>query len=299
MIGIFRNVDKNSEHREAFAMNSVLDGINSLGLEYFSTSIKEYKPCDIAIVWGSHKNIRGDSYFLKNIYDCQTRNGNKIVVIEKGFLQREDYYLVGWDRPGGLGYYKNENMSADRFKKLKIEVKPWKQKQNEKLNMLVCGQIPWDQNIQDISLRSWCGFVSHELSTKLDKSYKIRYKPHPKMMRHKGFGHRYDKAIDMTSFGMATVEEENLLKVIEEKKIDIVICYSSNSAVESVIGGIPTITFNQSSMAWDVTSHEINHGTITNPFMPDRTQWLNNLAYTQWNLEEISQGLPFKHLGVA
>ena len=299
MIGIFQNTGKDALHKQTVTMNAVENGIRSLGREYFSTTIEEYRPCDIAIVWGSHKNIRADSYFLKNIYDCQKRNGGKIIVLEKGFLKRADYCLVGWDCPGGHGDYKNDNMPSDRLEELDIQVKPWKQQQGENLSVLVCGQIPWDQNIQDISLRSWCRFVSHQLSTKVNKNCKIRYKPHPKIISQKGHGRRHDKAIDMTSFNMATQQEKNLLQVIEQKKIDIVVCYSSNSAVEAVINGTPAITFSESSMAWDVTSHEINHQTITNPFMPDRTQWLNNLAYTQWNLEEISQGLPFKHLGVA
>ena len=299
MIGIFQNTGKRDTAKQTVTMNAVKNGIRSLEREYFSATIEEYKPCDIAIVWGSHKNVRGDSYFLKNIYDYQKRNGGKIIVLEQGFLKRADYYLVGWNCPGGRGDYKNDNMPSDRFEELDIQVKPWKQEQGENLNVLVCGQIPWDQNIQDISLRSWCRFVSCELSLRVNKNCKVRYKPHPKIMNNKGLGRRYDKALDMTSFDMSTEQEKNLLQVIEQKKIDIVICYSSNSAVETVINGTPTITFSESSMAWDVTSYEINHQTMTNPFMPDRTQWLNNLAYTQWNLEEISQGLPFKHLGVA
>ena len=30
--------------------------------------------------------------------------------------------------------------------------------------------------------------------------------------------------------------------------------------------------------------------------MPDRTQWLNDIAYTEWTLDEIEQGIPFNRL---
>jgi|TARA_B110000459_G_scaffold8235_1_gene8519 hypothetical protein len=33
---------------------------------------------------------------------------------------------------------------------------------------------------------------------------------------------------------------------------------------------------------------------IENPLCPDRTQWLNDYAHTEYTLEEISQGLPLK-----
>ena len=49
-------------------------------------------------------------------------------------------------------------------------------------------------------------------------------------------------------------------------------------------------------MAWDVTNHDLSE--INNPKTFDREQWLNNLAYTQWNLEEVRRGLPLKHLGI-
>ena len=131
MIGIFRNQGKKDLHKQTIAMNFVENGISSLEREYFSTTTEEYRPCDIAIVWGSHKNVRGDSYFLKNIYDCQRRNGGKIIVLEKGFIKREDYYLVGWNHPGGCGDYKNDNMPPDRFQKLDVQVTPWKQKEDK------------------------------------------------------------------------------------------------------------------------------------------------------------------------
>jgi hypothetical protein len=30
--------------------------------------------------------------------------------------------------------------------------------------------------------------------------------------------------------------------------------------------------------------------------MPDRAQWLNDYAYTEWTVEEIAQGTPFSRL---
>ena len=36
--------------------------------------------------------------------------------------------------------------------------------------------------------------------------------------------------------------------------------------------------------------------TIGMPKRPDRTQWLNDIAYTEWTLEEIAQGKPLNRL---
>jgi hypothetical protein len=35
---------------------------------------------------------------------------------------------------------------------------------------------------------------------------------------------------------------------------------------------------------------------VDNPQLSDRQQWLNDYAYTEWTLDEISQGIPLKYL---
>jgi len=66
--------------------------------------------------------------------------------------------------------------------------------------------------------------------------------------------------------------------------------------LEAVIEGIPSFVFSKRSVAWNVTNHDLSE--INNPKTFNREQWFNDLAYTQWNLEEIERGLPFKHLGI-
>lgn len=70
-----------------------------------------------------------------------------------------------------------------------------------------------------------------------------------------------------------------------------VVTLNSSVGVESVLTGIPTVTMDEGSMAWDVSSH--NPGiSIT----PDRIRWMHWLAWTQWSHAEIESGLPIKHL---
>jgi hypothetical protein len=71
----------------------------------------------------------------------------------------------------------------------------------------------------------------------------------------------------------------------------LAITLNSSVAVEAVLAGVPTVTMDESAMAWDVAGH--------NPFdvqRPDRTEWLHWLAWTQWNHDEIAEGTPWAHL---
>ena len=77
------------------------------------------------------------------------------------------------------------------------------------------------------------------------------------------------------------------------KNIYATVNWSSNPAIHSVIEGIPAFT-GSSSLAHDVALQDFSQ--IDNPLYCDRRQWLNDYAYTEWTVEEISQGLPLKLL---
>ena len=87
---------------------------------------------------------------------------------------------------------------------------------------------------------------------------------------------------------------KDLYKDLDHARVSI--SYSSNSLVETVCEGVPTITLSKTSHAWPVSSHKIN--VLEETTMPtyDRTQWLYDTAYTQWKMSEINTGEVHKRL---
>ena len=65
----------------------------------------------------------------------------------------------------------------------------------------------------------------------------------------------------------------------------LVMCYNSNSSVDAVINGVPCITFDEGSMAYEVTGHK-----VCDRIKPDREEWLKALSNTQWTPDEIKNG---------
>jgi hypothetical protein len=61
---------------------------------------------------------------------------------------------------------------------------------------------------------------------------------------------------------------------------------NSNSAVDAVLAGVPTVTLDYGAMAWDVTSHDLDQPIVT----PDRDAWAAWLAGVQWSHDEIRSG---------
>ena len=69
--------------------------------------------------------------------------------------------------------------------------------------------------------------------------------------------------------------------------------YNSSSSVLSVLKGIPTFVSEESAVTWDVANHNLKN--ILNPFMPDRTQWFNDLAQAHWTIDQSRRGDIYKH----
>ena len=66
------------------------------------------------------------------------------------------------------------------------------------------------------------------------------------------------------------------------------VTHNSTAAVDAATYGIPVFLTSDLCLAWDIGSNNLKD--IENPTMPDRTQWLHNLAYANWNIQEVRDG---------
>ena len=80
------------------------------------------------------------------------------------------------------------------------------------------------------------------------------------------------------------------------KNARVAISYSSNSLIEAACEGVPIIAQSKTSHAWPVAFRTLE--VLKHKELPeiDRTQWLNNCAYTQWKMSEINSGIVHKRL---
>lgn len=74
------------------------------------------------------------------------------------------------------------------------------------------------------------------------------------------------------------------------REAHVTITWTSASAVESIIAGTPAIVL-CNYIAKDVSSSSLKH--FENPPKPDREQFLFDLAYHQWTIDEFKKGLPY------
>ena len=78
------------------------------------------------------------------------------------------------------------------------------------------------------------------------------------------------------------------LEELDASDIHCVITHNSTAAVDAATYGVPVLMTSDLCLAWEVGTDKLDQ--VNEPPRPDRTQWLNDLAYANWTLEEVRDG---------
>ncbi len=254
------------------------DGLRRHGIKSFvADAAAGWRPCEIAVTFGVYKPLTERARNVGRVIDAQRRNGGQHLVIELGYLHRDRYYMVGWGGLNGRADFCNRNMPSDRLDALQIDVKPWRTTGE---HVVLCGQVPTDSAVCHVDYAAWCRETALELKRRTRRV--VRFRAHPMA----------SEEIDMRGTGVVLSDRPSLLDDLQNAWC--VVTFNSNAAVESILEGVPAFAFDEGSMATAVASSDLDD--LENPPMPDRRQWLADLAYAQWTVDEIRAGLAWEHL---
>lgn len=240
---------------------------------------------DVAVIWSVLWQGRMRKY--KEIWD-RYRNANKpVIVIEVGGIKRNETWKIGINGINREADFANQNIDNDRWKKFHIDLKPWKQTGE---NIIICGQHDtshqWRNNPP---MSKWFDKQITEIRKYTDRPIVIR--PHP----------RNRVTIDVKKYkGVTMVEPRRDMNTYDDtdlaerlKSAWALVSHSSNPAMMAVFAGIP-VYVSEASLSYEVGNHSFTN--INNPAMPDRQQWANRLAHTEWWPDEIQNGLPWSRI---
>ncbi len=227
---------------------------------------------------------RGDACSTKHVCTWGWRTGQRlraagheVLVMERGYLgDRFQWYSMAWNGLNGRAAF--PEVPADRGARFAEHfgelLKPWKQGGDY---VLLIGQVPGDAALQGRDLSPWYS----EVALKAQNAYEapVRFRPHPQALK-RGIVHRPQ---------MTEPSQGDLAEALSAALACIT--FNSNTGVEAALAGVPTVTVDQGSMAWDVAAHWV--GQLARP---SREAWAHRLAHRQWRLEEIARGDPFRHM---
>lgn len=276
---------KFSLFRENGALNSkqVFDAFATSVTSAGHTVVDNSYDCDVGVIWSVlwHGRMAGN----KKIWNDFHTHKKPVIVLEVGGLKRGTTWKVGIDGINRDAMFGNSNCDSSRVQSLGLELKPWTLSGDK---IIICGQHDRSHQWRDMpALGTW--LLETITTIRQRTNMPIVWRPHPRCTVP-GIEHEFK---NVTREHPIQIKETYDDFDFDPTGAYAVINWSSNPATHSVMQGVPVFV-GPSSLAWDVGNSDLN--TLTMPKRPDRTQWLNDISYTEWTLEEIAQGKPLNRL---
>jgi hypothetical protein len=255
--------------REIYAL---FDGLKKHGLNVFLADNDTVDGVDICVVSG---------WWPPKVLRYAQANQKNILVLEGGFIQpRKEWPSLGFNGLNGYAAFAPAADNGERFQKYHAHhLKPWKQHKSG--YALLIGQVPGDRSLHGLNMNRWLQVMANRLNK---TGIEVVYRPHPRVRKK---ADKTEKELFVpvgTRLSTGTLEQD-----IANAAYTVI--YSSTTAVESVLAGVPAVVMSEGSIAWPVTSHDQKEPFYT----PDRTKWCNDLAWRQWSKKELSNGTAWEH----
>ena len=244
------------EHGEAMRAGLARHGIDSV----FTHGDTPIDAVDFHVTWSIKR---------PKIFRWRERTGRHVLVMERGYLpDRMVYSSIGWDGLNNRAVFPAAPDGGRWERHFADHMKPWRRTGGK--TALLCGQVPGDSALYGLDLNRWAQSTADRLAT---DGWDVIFRPHPLTLR---------QGTNWTPRGCLLAAGGSLQDALDHA--DLCVTYNSNSGVEAVLHGTPTVTLDEGAMAWGVSAHDFH------PVTPDRTEWAHRLAWCQWTLEEIERG---------
>lgn len=226
------------------------------------TVSKYHHPADLVVQWG----VRRQAW----IQATKEARG-EVVILERGYVgDRFSWTSVSFG--GGLngrGQFRGPVHDGSRWQQhFGHLMQPWQTRGAG--DVLIMGQVDGDAAVANVDIH---GFYRAAAQAYQAAGISTRLRPHP--------GGRRAVAAPLRSLA----EDLALARAV--------VTWNSNSGVDAVLAGVPTVAMDKGSMAWDVTGRVL--GEL--PPTPDRTSWAHRLAWCQWQRDELESGDCWEHIG--
>jgi hypothetical protein len=251
------------------------------GEDYVICENHERPEADVVVMWSWLLGMYGRDAIYKH-YKC---THTKFLILEVGALNRNTSWKLGINGINRDANFANQSVDDNRLKLFNLQTQPW---QDGGDHIIICGQnensLAWDQG----STIDWASKVIEWIRSYTDRP--IWFRPHPRfpVSFAENKSNNVHISVPKKVQGYDEVDFKSALQ-----NAYAVVNYNSNPAIESVLAGVPVYVA-ESSLCYPV-GKEISTN-LDRPAKPDRGEWLKQISYTEWFVEEIKQGIPWTRL---
>ena len=237
-------------------------------------------------------------YFREDIINKQRASGARVMSIDgscfKFHHKHENMWLrysldsVFWN----IGEYANHSSTDKHWNMIKNTLSlveaPWR---NSGENILICLQRDNGWNAKGFDQEAWLKKTIKKIRALTNEPIKVR--AHPGDLNRDRTKTKHDWSWVNGIAGVELIDSINISLHESMKTARCAVYYNSSSSVLSVLKGIPTFVSEESAVTWDVANHNLKN--ILEPYMPDRTQWLNDLSQAHWTIDQSRAGEIYRH----
>jgi hypothetical protein len=256
--------------------SAIRTGLDRIGIKHSSMD----SSADVAVIWSMlwHGRMKPN----QQIWDLYQSSGRKVIVAEVGMLKRGFTWKLGINGTGLNAYYGQE-IIPNRAQQLGITYRPWT---NSGHNIVIaCQRSDSEQWCGQPPTIAWLTETVRKIRAYSTKPIVIR--PHPRQRISNISGCVIESPISIPG----TYDSFNYDASL--KSAWAVINHNSGPGPQAILNGVPAFV-GASSLAAPVGNLDL--ADIENPLRPDRTQWIEQLAHTEWTTAEIESGLPLTRL---
>jgi hypothetical protein len=217
----------------------------------------------------------------QEVYATFRRQGKPVIVAEVGMIQRGQTWKIGINGTG-INSYNFDNLMANRAASLDLKLQPWRNGSNIVIAMQRQDSEQWHGQPP---MNQWLESTVAEIKKHSDRPVVIR--SHPRS----GCNIPPGCLIDRPHFHAGSYDDFDFERVLGTAHC--VLNWNSGPGSQALIAGVPAFV-GHTSLASPIANWDLSQ--IENPPRPDRTVWLEQLAHTEWTVEEIRSGLPFTRL---
>ena len=234
---------------------------------------------DVAVIWSMLWAGRMRSN--QAVYQAFRRQGKSVIVAEVGMIQRGQTWKIGINGTG-VDSYNFDNLMANRADRLNLKLQPWHNGSNIVIAMQRQDSEQWRGQPP---MNQWLESTVAEIRKYSDRPVVIR--PHPRS----GCNIPPGCLIDRPQFNTGSYDDFDFNRVLEFAHC--VVNWNSGPGSQALIAGVPAFV-GPDSLASPIANWDFSQ--IENPLRSERSVWLEQLAHTEWTVEEIKTGLPFTRL---
>lgn len=229
---------------------------------------------DVAVFYGF-------TYNLPFIMQQYIAAGKKVLYIDLGYWGRlaggklYGYHKIALNARHPTAYFQRKPKDNRRINGFDLEFKPWRQSGDY---ILLAGMGDKAARAEGFEIERWERETIRAIQAVTDR--RIVYRPKPSW---KGA-----RPISGVLYSHPKTELESALQ-----NCHAVVTHHSNVAVDAVLAGVPVF-------AWAGVGSVMGLNDLTrieSPIFPEgREQWVNDISYCQWTVDEMHRGLPWRHM---